>query len=80
MLLALSPLTAISTATSLMAVDFLVAQIKAPDDRKYAWLQVPARDRNTLAAASRERSLRGATTRPRSIRAFPQRLLIETAG
>lgn len=41
------------------AFDFLVAQVKAPDDLKYAWLQVPAPDRNTLAAAYRERSLRG---------------------
>lgn len=41
------------------AFDFLVAQTKAPEDLKYAWLQVPAPDRNTLAAAYRERSLRG---------------------
>ena len=41
------------------AFDFLVAQTRAPDDLKYAWLQVPAPDRNTLAAAYRERSLRG---------------------
>ena len=40
------------------AFDFLVAQTKAPEDLKYAWLQVPAPDRNTLAAAYRERSLR----------------------
>lgn len=50
------------------AFDFLVAQVKAPDDLKYAWLQVPAPDRSTLAEAYRERSLCG-------IGASDQRLL-----